>query len=175
MTSDFKSIRCGPWAHKTFAHAMQYQRHRNKGGALQCLILMTLQEQPLHGYGIMRAIEAKRGYAPSPGVVYPTLQLLQDRGLLSVTEHEDKKVYALTEEGEHYLEAHRAHVDRINERLARPSWDFIPGVGKRMGALAGTIISNYSCLDESKINRIEKELDETRRRIGDIVFEQHKE
>ncbi len=173
--NDFKSMKCGPWAHKTFTHVMRHQRYRLGGGTLQCLILMTLRERPLHGYGIMSAIEAKRGYAPSPGAVYPTLQLLQDRGLISMTEDGDKKVYALTEEGTQYLEAHRAHVERINERLEQPSWNFIPGIGKRMGALAGTIISNYSCLDENKITRIEKELDETRQRIGDIVFEQRSE
>ncbi len=166
---------CGPWAHKSFMHAMRYRGHRHDSGTLRCLIMMTLQEQPLHGYGIMRAIETKRGYAPSPGVVYPTLQLLQDQGFVTATEHEGKKTYELTDEGKRYLEEHREYLNRISERLARPSWDFIPGIGKRMGALAGTIISNYTCLDEDKIKRIEQALDETRQRVGDIVFEKRTE
>ncbi|MGZ4902603.1 MAG: PadR family transcriptional regulator [Halobacteriota archaeon] len=153
---------------------MRHQR-RNHGGMLKYLVMMTLQEGPLNGYDIIQAIETKYGYSPSPDMVYPTLQLLQDQGFISVTEHEGKKVYALTDEGTHDLEAHREHIDRINARLTRPAWNFIPGIGKRMGALAGTIMSNYGCLDESKIDRIEKALDETRRHVSDIIFEKHEE
>lgn len=171
MKNSLGTATCGPWVRRSFTHVMMHQRQRREGGTLKCLILTTLEEQPLHGYGIIRAIETKRGYAPSPGAVYPTLQLLQDQGFVSVTEHDDKKVYALTEEGKRYVEANREHIDRMNARFARPAWDFIPGIGKRMGALAGTIVSNYGCLDEDKINRIETVLDETRRHVGDIIFE----
>ncbi len=170
MTSDIRHNMCGPWVYKSLMH-MRHHRHRHGEGTLKYLIMTALQEQPLHGYGIIRAIEAQRGYAPSPGAVYPTLQLLQDQGFISVTEQEGKKMYALTEEGAQYLEANREHVDRIAARAERPSWDLIPGIGKRVGALAGTIISNYSCLDESKVSRIEKALDEARRHVGDIIFE----
>ncbi|MGZ4905077.1 MAG: PadR family transcriptional regulator [Halobacteriota archaeon] len=172
MRSNLGTDTCGPWVHKSLMH-MRHQRQKHGGVTLKCLIMTALQEQPLHGYGIIRAIETKHGYAPSPRAVYPTLQLLQDQGFVSMTEREDKKVYALTEEGKGYLEAHRELIDRMNARLARPAWDFVPGIGKRMGALAGTIFSNYSCLDESKINRIETVLDETRRHVGDIIFEKH--
>ncbi len=175
MKSDFRPDMCGPWAYKSFMHGMKHHRHAHGSGTLKYLVLMTLQEQPLPGYGIMRAIEEKSGYAPSPGVIYPTLQLLQDQGFVSMTEEEGKKVYTLTEEGRHYLEANQEHIDRINARLERPSWGFIPGVGKRIGALTGTIFSNYSCLDESKIGRIEAALDKTRQQVSDIIFDTHTE
>ncbi len=163
---------CGPWMHKSVMHAMRHRRHKHGGGMLKYAILAALQEEPLHGYGIIRAIEAKRGYAPSPGVVYPTLQLLQDQGLVTMTEHEGKKVYTLTEEGTRYLEANKEQIDRLNAQLAQSRWNVVPGVGKRMAALAGTIFSNYGCLDEDKIGRLEQALDETRRRVNDIIFEQ---
>ena len=166
---------CGPWMHKSLMHAMRHKRHKHGGGMLKSLILAALQEQPLHGYGIIRAIETKRGYAPSPGAVYPTLQLLQDQGLVSMTEDEGKKMYALTEEGTRYAEAHKEQIDRLDAQFAQPRWNFVPGIGKRMAALAGTIFSNYSCLDEDKIGRLEKVLDETRRNVSDIIFEQRTE
>ncbi len=173
MRSDFRPDMCGPWAYKSFAHGMRRLRNTHGSGALKYLVMMTLQERPLHGYGIIRAIEERSGYAPSPGLIYPTLQLLQDQGFVSMAEQEGKKVYTLTEDGKQYLEANKEHVDRINARLARPSWDFIPGIGKRIGALAGTIISNYNCLDEGKIGRIEEALDKTRQHVGDIIFDKH--
>ena len=175
MTSNLEINMCGPWSHHSLRHMMKHQRRNHGGKVLKYLIMGALQEGALNGYDIIRAIETKYSYSPSPDVVYPTLQLLQDQGFVTVTEHEGKNVYALTEEGTHHLEAHREHIERIKARFTRPVWDFVPGVGKRIGALAGTIMSNYGCLDESKIDRIEKTLDETRRHISDIIFEEREE
>jgi DNA-binding PadR family transcriptional regulator len=133
--------------------------------------LQALQEQPLLGYGIIKAIEEKRGYAPDPASLYPTLQLLQDQGYVEVEEKENKKVYALTDEGKTYLQENSERIDRMSESLGQLKGNSLPGVGKRVASLAGTIFSNYSYLDDAKIKRIEELLDETRKRVGDIVFE----
>jgi DNA-binding PadR family transcriptional regulator len=133
--------------------------------------LQALQEQPLLGYGIIKAIEEKRGYAPDPASLYPTLQLLQDQGYVEVEEKENKKVYALTDEGKTYLQENSERIDRMSESLGQLKWNSLPGVGKRVASLAGTIFSNYSYLDDAKIKRIEELLDETRKRVGDIIFE----
>jgi len=81
-------------------------------GAVRYLVLDALGEAPRHGYEIMAAIEAKsRGsYRPSPGVVYPTLQLLEELGHVRVTVRDDKKVYAITASGTRELEEHRDDV-----------------------------------------------------------------
>ena len=64
------------------------RRRRFDQGELRLLVLSLIAEQPRHGYDVIRAIEAQFGgeYSPSPGVIYPTLTLLEEMGLASVTE-----------------------------------------------------------------------------------------
>lgn len=70
-------------------------------GDLKFVLLELLNERPMHGYEMIKALEERSGgrYAPSPGVIYPTLQLLEDRDWATVTEAEGKKVYQITEGG----------------------------------------------------------------------------
>ncbi|MFJ3046864.1 PadR family transcriptional regulator [Herbaspirillum chlorophenolicum] len=72
-------------------------------GALRIVMLHLLQEKPRHGYEIIKAIEqlVGGGYSPSPGVVYPTLTLLEEMGYATVEAEEGgKKLYRITAEGE---------------------------------------------------------------------------
>ncbi|MFZ8278296.1 PadR family transcriptional regulator, partial [Staphylococcus aureus] len=64
-------------------------------------VLSLLLEEPMHGYQIIREIEERSGgsWKPSPGSVYPTLQLLTDEGLVRAEESGGRKTYSLTEEG----------------------------------------------------------------------------
>ena len=70
-------------------------------GAIRWLLLGLLAEGPMHGYEMIRRLEERSGgrYAPSPGVIYPTLQSLEDEGLVTVASEGGKKVYTLTEAG----------------------------------------------------------------------------
>jgi DNA-binding PadR family transcriptional regulator len=70
-------------------------------GDIRTAVLAVLAEEPGHGYEVIQAIEEKSGGAwrPSPGSVYPTLQLLEDEGLARSTEQDGKRVYQLTETG----------------------------------------------------------------------------
>jgi DNA-binding PadR family transcriptional regulator len=70
-------------------------------GDVRAAVLTLLAEKPMHGYQIIREIEERSGGAwkPSPGSVYPTLQLLTDEGLVSASESDGRKTYALTEAG----------------------------------------------------------------------------
>lgn len=91
-------------------------------GDLRYVILRLLEEKPRHGYEIIKAIEEKFGgaYAPSPGTVYPTLQLLEDQGFARVTpEDGGKKIYAITDAGRAHLHENKDAVDTIFERVAR--------------------------------------------------------
>ena len=87
-------------------------------GAVRYLVLDALREAPRHGYEIMAAIEAKsRGsYRPSPGVVYPTLQMLEELGHVRVSVKDDKKVYALTASGTKELDEHADDVAGFYEQ-----------------------------------------------------------
>ena len=70
-------------------------------GDVKYALLELLQERPMHGYEMMKALEERSGgfYAPSAGTIYPTLQLLEDRELVTVQEVEGKKIYKITDAG----------------------------------------------------------------------------
>jgi DNA-binding PadR family transcriptional regulator len=76
-------------------------------GDVRVAVLALLSEKPMHGYQIIQEIEERSGGAwkPSPGSVYPTLQLLADEGLISATESNGRKTYSLTDEGRRVAEA----------------------------------------------------------------------
>jgi DNA-binding PadR family transcriptional regulator len=84
------------------------------------VILRMLKNKPMHGYEVMRALEEESGgwYKASPGSVYPTLQMLDDQGWVSVKEQDGKKVYSITEEGIKHLEENSDVVDEIADRVA---------------------------------------------------------
>ena len=72
------------------------------GGELRLVLLKLIAEQPRHGYDLIREIEERTGgaYAPSPGVVYPTLTMLDDMGLIEEQKTEGaKKLFAITDAG----------------------------------------------------------------------------
>ena len=90
-------------------------------GDLRYVILALIAEKPRHGYELIKAIEDKLGgaYSPSPGVVYPTLTLLEELGHARVSaDAGGKKLYEITPEGAAFLAANRATVDAIFGRMA---------------------------------------------------------
>src|SRR5437660_9772569 len=90
-------------------------------GDLRYVLLHLITEKPRHGYELIKAIEEQFGgaYSPSPGVVYPTLTLLEDLGLVAVVQSEGaKKAYGVTEEGIAALEENRLTVESIFQRIA---------------------------------------------------------
>ena len=93
-------------------------------GDLKYVILDLLKDQPRHGYDIIRALEERmRGrYRPSPGSVYPTLQMLEDLGYVTSSQQEGKKVYSITEEGRRYLTEQASTIDDIRSRISA-GWD----------------------------------------------------
>jgi DNA-binding PadR family transcriptional regulator len=89
-------------------------------GDLRLVILKLLADKPAHGYEIIKLVEERfgGGYAPSPGIVYPTLTLLEELGQVAVVQTEGaRKLYDITPEGRAVLEAERTVVDRIFERI----------------------------------------------------------
>ncbi|WP_238475441.1 PadR family transcriptional regulator [Sphingomonas cavernae] len=91
------------------------------GGELRLVLLKLISEQPRHGYDLIREIEERTGgaYAPSPGVIYPTLTLLEDMGLIDEEKSEGaKKLFSITKAGEDHLNERREEVDALFARLA---------------------------------------------------------
>jgi DNA-binding PadR family transcriptional regulator len=89
-------------------------------GDLRLVILHLIAEKPRHGYEVIKAIEERvaGAYSPSPGVIYPTLTLLEELGYVTVSAGEGaKKLHTITDEGRAYLDANRAAVDALLARM----------------------------------------------------------
>src|SRR6188472_2035139 len=104
-------------------------------GDLRYVVLRLLEEKPRHGYEIIKALEERFGgwYSPSPGTVYPTLQLLEDQGFVRVVETDGRKTYHITAEGEAFLDEHRDTIDEMFDRVRETVRDFAGGT---MGELS---------------------------------------
>src|SRR4030065_426652 len=72
-----------------------------EAGDMKYVILKVLKDKPMHGYEVMKALEEQTHgcYRPSPGSVYPTLQWLEDEGLVRAKDVEGKKIYEVTDAG----------------------------------------------------------------------------
>src|SRR5271169_2859658 len=93
-------------------------------GDLRYVLLHLIAEKPRYGYELIKAIEEQVGgmYSPSPGVIYPTLTLLEELGYLRPeTAEGTRKLFSITEEGAAFLTANRALVDAILARMAEIS------------------------------------------------------
>ncbi len=126
-------------AKEDFKHAWRdrHERHRRGGGFrdgeservfehgdLRLVIMALLAEKPRYGYEIIKDLEERvgGGYTPSPGVVYPTLTLLEEVGHATVSdEHSGRRLYTLSDEGRAFLEANRTTVDAIFARVSQAS------------------------------------------------------
>jgi DNA-binding PadR family transcriptional regulator len=100
-------------------------RHMRPGrvfeqGDLRLVLLKLIADQPRHGYELIKAVEDAVGgaYSPSPGVVYPTLTLLEELGYATAREDAGKKLYTITPEGRAHLENQAAAVSALFERIA---------------------------------------------------------
>ncbi len=89
-------------------------------GDLRLIVLSLIEQQPRHGYDVIKAIEelTSGSYSPSPGVVYPTLTYLEEAGHAEATSEGNKKVYAITDAGRAHLAANRDHVTALIDNLA---------------------------------------------------------
>jgi DNA-binding PadR family transcriptional regulator len=106
------------FAFERFFHGSWRESPFRKGD-LKYVILDLIKDKPRYGYEIIRALEERSGgfYIPSPGVVYPTLQMLEEMGYASATELDGRKVYAITEEGRQYLSEHKDLADEIKSHM----------------------------------------------------------
>jgi DNA-binding PadR family transcriptional regulator len=131
----------GRHAHGVFGRGGRFGGHRGGGrggrfgrvfdhGDLRYVLLNLIAERPRHGYELIKAIEEQFGgmYSPSPGVIYPTLTLLEELGYLRPENAEGpRKLYSITTEGSAFLAANRPLVDAILGRMAEISRAYAGG------------------------------------------------
>ena len=159
--------------HRGFGHGGRGggMRHGRPGrmfqhGDLRLLILALIAEAPRHGYEIIREIEARLGgaYAPSPGVVYPTLTMLEELGLVTAQATEgNKRQFTVTEAGTAHLAENQATVDAIFARIedAGGPGDFSPRILRGMANLRFALKLRMARggLDETGAQKIAAALD----------------
>jgi len=94
-------------------------RPRVGRGDVRAAILLLLEEGPLHGYHLIQRIEDRSGglWRPSPGSVYPALQLLEDEGLVRPEEEEGRRVYHLTDAGKAYVTEQRTELEAARDAV----------------------------------------------------------
>ena len=132
-------------------HGHQHHRRRKRmfgPGELRLVLLSLIAEAPRHGYELIKEIEDLTGgeYAPSPGVIYPTLSLLEDEGMIAPVESdESRKAFRVTDAGKAELEGSSAEVASLMRRLGKQAERSkprgSPDLLRALGNLA-TVITN---------------------------------
>ncbi|GAB5426702.1 MAG: PadR family transcriptional regulator [Devosia indica] len=90
-------------------------------GDLRLVALYFIEQQPRHGYDLIKAVEERSNgvYSPSPGIVYPALTYLEEAGFVTSAVDGNKKLYTITQEGKSHLEDNREAVAGTLDFLAR--------------------------------------------------------
>jgi DNA-binding PadR family transcriptional regulator len=149
-------------------------RRMFESGELRLVLLKLIADDPRHGYDLIRAIEELTGgeYAPSPGVLYPTLTLLQDMGLIEEAPGEGpRKPFQATDEGRTHLEERTDEVEALLERLADLAPDERASAGPAIGRAVKNLMTALSHrigrdgLDEELLHEIAAILDEAAQRV----------
>jgi DNA-binding PadR family transcriptional regulator len=139
---------------------------------LRLVLLSLIAEQPRHGYDLIREIEERTGgqYAPSPGIIYPTLTMLQDMGLIAESDAAGtRKVYAATSEGTAHLAEKKDEVAallaRITELASAQKGDRAP-VRRAMRNLHAALAEKVARSDNDELmHKIAALLDEVTQKI----------
>ena len=140
---------------------------RMRRGDMKFLLLEVLKEGPRHGYEIISELEGRfRGYRPSPGSVYPTLQMLEEGGFVTGQEVDGKKVYTITEAGLKLLEE-RGERRFEHAEGAHPAIEIRESLRK----LASAVIDGARGTDEATLNRINEILNKARKDVYSILAE----
>jgi DNA-binding PadR family transcriptional regulator len=140
---------------------------------VRAAILALLLERPMHGYEMMQELESRTGgvWRPSAGSIYPTLQLLEDEGLVRSEEVGDRRRYSLTDAGR----------EEAGRREGPPPWEFSrPGEGpggqlREAGfQVAAAVMQAAATGSEEQVAKVRDILADTRRSIYSVLGEESK-
>lgn len=145
-------------------------RGRVGRGQIRTALLALLEDEPMHGYEMIRQIDERSGgrWKPSPGAVYPTLQQMTDEGLVTVVEDGGKRVFSLTEEGREVVGG-LSDEDRepwIADADGNPMWELKP-LMKGLAMAAAAAMSGTP----DQVERAKAILNEARRSLYAILAE----
>jgi DNA-binding PadR family transcriptional regulator len=149
----------GPWREGSF-----------QKGDLKYVILDLLKDKPRHGYEVIRELEEMSHglYTPSPGTVYPTLQMLEEMGYAESAERDGKKIYTITEEGLAFLDERKDSADEVRSHM-RHRWSF-----KNIGKMA-LMMKEYHALEHLLTNVLRSQDTEKMQRARQVLSDAYKE
>ena len=140
-------------------------------GEVRIAILHLLGEEPMHGYQIMSELTERTDgiWRPSPGSIYPTLNQLEDEGLVSSAKVEGKNVYSLTDAG----------ANAVTESESAPPWERFADVAEKglvdlrdVGFQVGAAVMQVARAgSKDQVAKTQEILEETRRRIYEVLAE----
>lgn len=150
------------------------RRRMFDGGELRLVLLKLIADEPRHGYDLIRQIEELTGgsYAPSPGVIYPTLTMLDDMDLIEAQQSDGaKKLFAITDAGRAELEANSEIVEAALARLTAVGEETqrtdSASVRRAMGNLRAVLMNRLGDrnLDNAALHDIVALIDEAAQKI----------
>jgi DNA-binding PadR family transcriptional regulator len=163
----FPPLPPGPWGHRGRGRG---QGRRGRGD-VRAAILALLAERPMHGYEMIQELESRTGgvWRPSPGSVYPTLQLLEDEGLIAGEEGEGRRRFTLTDAGraEAERQGQRAPWEEVTAGVAPAAWNLRDAIAQTAQA-AWSVGSAGSEAQQARALEI---LNDARRRLYAILAE----
>jgi DNA-binding PadR family transcriptional regulator len=163
--------RGGPWGPPGDWGGWGGRRRRMRRGDVRAALLVLLDEQPHTGYSAMEELERRSdgAWRPSPGSVYPTLQQLEDEGLIRQEAGEGRTPYTLTDEGKAYVADNR---DKLGEPWAKSA----EGIGEERLELRGLIAQIAAAAfqvgkagDDAQVARAKELLADARRGLYKIL------
>src|SRR5574341_2131206 len=146
-----------------------------EAGDMKYVILKLLKEKPRHGYEVMKDLEERMHgcYSPSPGTVYPTLQWLEDEGLVRSRDVDGKKVYEITDAGIRFLDEHKDTVSDIFERVAETVEEALGGsmaqINQGVARLMKTVYRRGWRADDAARKRIAEILERAAKEIEEVL------
>ncbi|HSD24774.1 MAG TPA: PadR family transcriptional regulator [Solirubrobacterales bacterium] len=148
-----------------------YGRHRVRRGDVRSAILALLDDRPMHGYEMIQELEERTGgrWTPSAGSIYPTLQLLEDEGLVTPEEVDGRKVYSLTDAGKEAA-PERSEGGRPWEQGDEDSPRH--EARKEMFKLMGAAKQLARADDEEQLNKATEILKDARRKLYGLLAEE---
>lgn len=173
-----KSRHFGPDHRHEFARSRGPRYGRGRGGPrarrgdVRAAVLALLAEQPMHGYEMIKEIEERTdgAWTPSAGSIYPTLQMLEDEGLIRGEEGEGKRRFTLTDAGREAQEE-KAGEEAPWDKVRRDEPPEHRALADSLRKLLHSVRQVFDA-DEGQQQRVRELLDETRRKVYAILAEE---
>lgn len=149
---------------------------RTRRGDIKFILLELLSERPQHGYELMKELEARHGgfRRPSPGSVYPTLQMLEEGGYLTSEEVDGKRVYTITESGIQFLSDRKgqSHLRNVHDSFTESKPSKLIELRRALTELNDAVAQVARSGNLEQTNRVRDLLAQVKREIYKLLAEQ---